>query len=229
MVKNTTSQVRPDWPTSSQRVRKRRDPKSTYHNSNSKLIYRNGPGGSTVVLPPGTTSSRSNAHAHAPVSPIQPVKSESDFLDIYDEFQGVSYYNPAQQVDPAGLWYQPLSNLYTLTSRPPHSPQTVEPSFPAQIRGTESEPSTFQNNPQLSWQKGVASVPAHYNELNNLISPTNSNFGSFDSFESFDSMGMPSGNTTASSVSDTYACPESNSFNPSEGSNQIHDLVLPGM
>jgi len=227
MVKNISSQVRPDWPTSSQRVRKRRESKVTYHN-NPKLVHRNGPGGSSVVLPPGTTSTlRSNVLSHAPVSPIQPVKSE--FLDLYD-FQSVSatFYGQSQQVDPAELWYPPSSTTYTLpTSRPPHnSPQTVEPGFPTQIRGTDLEPSTFQNNPQLPWQKGVPPLPANYNDMNHLISPTNSNFGSYDSF---DSMGMASGNTTASSVSESYACPEPNSFNPSEQSNQLQDLNLPGM
>lgn len=220
MVKNTTSQVRPDWPTSSQRVRKRRESKVTFHN-NPKLIYRNGPTGSTAVLPPGTSSSRSNVHAHAPVSPIQPVKSE--FMDLYD-FQGLSttYYDPSQQVDPAELWYHPSSTTYTLPSRPP---PTVEPGFPTQVRG--AEPSTFQNNPQLSWQKGVTHTQGNYNDMNNLISPTNSQFGSYDSF---DSMSMPSGNTAASSVSDTYACPETNSaFDSSERVNQIQDLALSGM
>ena len=222
MVKNTPSQIRPDWPSSSQKVRKRRDPKVFYHN-NPKLIHRNGPGGSNMAPPPGTTSSRSNIHAYAPLSPIQHVKSES--LDFY-EYQGVSAtcYDPSQQVDPAELWYQSSSTTYTLPSRSPHSPQTVEPAFPPQISGPE--PSTFPNNPQLSWQKGIDHSAVNFTDMDNLISPTNSNYGSFGSF---DSMGMPSDNTTASSVSDNYVCLESNSFDLSERPSQIPDLTLSGM
>jgi len=224
MVKNTNSQVRSDWPTSSQRVRKRRELKGTYHH-NPKLIHRNGPASAsaTAILPPATSSSRSNVLVQAPVSPIQHVKSE--LLDLYDlQDLSASYYNPSRQVDPAELWYQHSSTTYTLPSRPPHSPLQHEPGFPAQIRGTES--STFQNNPQLSWQKGVTPTPVNYNDMNHLISPTNSNFGSYDSF---DSMGMPSVHTTASSVSDTYVCPESTTtFGSPEKTNQIQDLALSG-
>lgn len=220
MVKNKTSQGTAEWPTSAQRVRKRRDSKVAYYNNNSKYSHRNIPGSSTPTLSAG---SRPNVQIHQQLPAGQ--SPQLEFLDFYDlqtSATGSSFAALVRQDDRAEVsWLDTSMNSYTLPTRPPKSPQSVpngsnppKNAHAAQAYGSEV---------QSSWE-GLTSPDNLAPDLD-LLSP--SDISRYGSFESFDSMTFLMSNTTASSVSESYACIGTGSGFESPGA-QLHDLSLPG-
>lgn len=219
MVKNATAS-RTEWPTSSQRVRRRRDSKA-YYNS-TRHLHRNANGPPTTSASPSTPPSwRPKAQVHQQSPPEQ--SANLDFLNGFD-FQssmagGPTFdSSPPQQVQAEVSWLSPMSS-YTLPTRPPNSPQVMD-EIPTATPTNATLGEMYDSNLQSSWQTMVPTVGS-FNSDPDVMSD------SFGSYESFNSLALTI-NTEASSISDSYACPESSTSSASSGAPNLQDLYLTG-
>jgi hypothetical protein len=228
-------------------VRRRKDQRVAYYN-NSKSFHRSIADFATPALTDGTSSSRPDVDVHQLATPAgQSVNME--YMDDYINYQASptgAAFDPSQQFpsrdgQPGTAWYSTSMVSYTLPIHPPNTPQSVRngssspnngPSAPIYSNELQHSPSSpnrpsgqvYRNELRFS-SYPTAPGPGTYTSNAENISPS-SRFGSFDSF---DSMAMSVPNTVASSISETYVCPPSNSSFAPPGSANLTDLNLPGM
>jgi len=236
MIEKTTSQAkaRAEWPVPLPplRVRKRRHSRaSSYHNQ--KYLHRNVSVPSSSVSPPRTTSTvRPKVEIHQQTFPGQ--RQSSDGLNglEYWNFKAAQVHNHNHQLfdqphqDGRGrqdLWrdsmmYQNYSNI------PPNSPHSPHDTTSSPQIG---QAQTFSDHEvAISWD-----VPnltgAEFNPEVEMGSLSDSDYGRLGSFESFDSMDVSNSSTVASSISENYILPGSNTGVDSPGGKiQMDDLSL---
>lgn len=221
MVKNATA-GRAEWPTSSQRVRRRRDSKVAYHNG-SRYLHRNVTAPSTTsASPPLLSSWRPNVQIHQQSALRQP--ANVDFLNMFDiqsSGEGDSSFDhtPSQQDHAENSWPLSSTGSYTLPTRPPNSPQSLDRISATPTNDPLAE--MYDTDLQSSWQTMVPTVGS-FNSDPDAMSD------SFGSYESFNSLALTI-NTDASSIPDSFACPDSSSSSASPGQANLQDLYLSGM
>jgi hypothetical protein len=214
-------QGRAEWPTS-RRVRRRRESKVAYRNNPPYSNQSAGP--STYTSPPDQPYSRNNGQVYLQQSQEQAQNlGFLDFFDIGHPSIGNQGLSPIVHQDGPvdASWFSLSSTSYTLASNPPNSPQD------------------FGSNNALSVNTGFSPTPNYAQDIPwNGATPRTNSIGSeiddlsmldFESFGgTFDSMLMSTPSTAASSMSEGYVFPMTNSgFGPSETS-QLDGLTLSG-
>lgn len=223
MVKNASS-GRPEWPApQTQRVRRRRESKVAYQGPTAaKFLHRHVSSIQTNSgFPPGYIPSRHNVQIHQQSPQEQP--SPVDFLDFYDLQNGMTVapkFEPSfPQQDQAGAPWLPMNTSYTLPTHPPNSPIGVENGASAPLNAPSAG---MYDEKNLAWQTATITVE---NIIPDQDVMSESRWGSFDSFNSL----ALTINTVASSVSDGFACPTSDSSFESPQTSNMMDLYLPGI
>lgn len=188
------------WPS---RIRKKRDSKLAYH-SISRYVDRS--------IPASATQS----------SPLE--LEFADFLHTHDGLANIPKFEQPVHRDPLPdiSWLPSATTPYAWPPRP-HDP-------PLQSNGAQFSPygggrplPVNRHDMQFSSQ---AVSPSEKEE--DIISMSESRFGSFDSLDSINSMALSLSGTVASSISDGYAWPVTNSEFNSPTMAEVRDLSLSG-
>jgi hypothetical protein len=218
MIENTTSQG--EWPITPHRVRKRRDSRVAYHH-NTKCFHRNVAVPSTSVLPLRSSTSRPSVQIHQQSLPGQ--FSDVNGLNFWD-FQGSPIkHQPLDQIThqdgQAEIPWQSSMISYNYLSKPPNSPHSPKDNTPSPRVG-QAQMFTH-HDVKVSWDAPIPNGGDFKPEVD-VGSFSDSDYGRFGSF---DSMDVSNPSTMASSMSESYIIPRSNTGLDSPGG-QLQDLSL---
>jgi hypothetical protein len=214
-------QGRAEWPTS-RRVRRRRESKVAYRNNPPYSNQSAGP--STYTSPPDQPYSRNNGQVYLQQSQEQAQNlGYLDFFDIGHPPIGHQGLSPIVHQDGPvdASWFSLSSTSYTLASNPPNSPRDFGSNNALSVNTGFSPTPNYA--PDIPWNGATPRTNSIGSEIDDLSMLDLESFGG-----TFDSMLMSTPSTAASSMSEGYVFPMSNSgFGASETS-QLDGITLPG-